>query len=146
MSIFGRDQRLFKLFRFFQLHNLKNKIYLYILYMYQKRLASEWKKGWVPGCCYQAEDRRANTQEKAEYRDLQIQTHTGWPREHPSQQALGFLIMLSCPISLWEECLLWAWKLATVTINQDDKRQLLLFNESFNVWHYFVWHNHSSCF
>lgn len=65
------------------------------------------------------------------------------PRAGPGGVSLW---LLSSPNSFWEEHVLWAGKLATVTINQDDMRQLLLFNESFNVLHYLVWYNHSLCF
>lgn len=118
------------------------------------RLKKNIKRGWhqsgIKGesqvAVYQAgEDRRANTREGRVQGSSSKHT-PGGPESALGQQALGILITLSCPNSFWEEHLLWAWKLATVTINQDDRRQLLLFNESFNVWHYFVWYNHSSCF
>lgn len=105
---------------------------------------------------YQAgEDSKSKTHREGSAGILQIQTCTKspWgadplsPKGEPRAGTGGVsLLLLSSPNSFWEEHLLWAWKLATVTINQGDMRQLLLFNASFNVLHYFVWYNHSLCF
>lgn len=142
MSIFGRHQHLFKLFR---LAAWKHE--------HKKGWALKWKERVSPQLSF---IRREKTAKSKTQQNLQIQTCTGsapesgplWPkRGAPSwgPQA-GSLLLLSSPNSFWEELLLWAGKWATVTINQDDMRQLLLGNESFNVLHYFVWYNHSLCF
>lgn len=142
MSIFGRHQHLFKLFR---LAAWKHE--------HKKGRALKWKERVSPRLSF---IRREKTAKSKTQQNLQIQTCTGsapesgplWPkRGAPSwgPQA-GSLLLLSSPNSFWEELLLWAGKWATVTINQDDMRQLLLGNESFNVLHYFVWYNHSLCF
>lgn len=112
----------------------------------KKRLASKRKERTGSQLLFIRQEKTAKSRStECACEVLQIQPRPRAPFGLGAGAGLGLIITLSSPNSFWEEHLLWAGKLATVTINQDDMRQLLLLSESFNVWHYFVWYNHSWC-